>query len=141
MYYRHAVLQKHKYHDQRRPNSHIVGKFRGRKLLRNKNFHKWVEIHKICESFLPRKFPAIQYIYLRQLCKCIVQIGKEEYTMYSRVCVLQACSFAKTLCHDQRCPNLGVYSFVHRSVLEHFGGSCVMSMCSIIAGNCGQCPN
>ena len=29
--------------------------------FRGENFHGWLKNHKICESFLPRKFPAIRY--------------------------------------------------------------------------------
>ena len=32
--------------------------------IRGENFHEWFQICEIRESFIPRKFPAIRYIYI-----------------------------------------------------------------------------
>ena len=29
--------------------------------VREENFHEWAQIREICESFVPRKFPAVRY--------------------------------------------------------------------------------
>ena len=40
----------------------------GTHLFSRQNFHGWSQIHKICERFLPRKFPAIRYVVERYAC-------------------------------------------------------------------------
>ena len=48
-----------------------MGRMRTRTLkIRGENFHEWFQIREIRESFIPRKFPAIRYIYI--LCRMIL---------------------------------------------------------------------
>ena len=39
--------------------TYMIKPTRDTPLFRGENFRKWSKIHEICESFLPRKFPAI----------------------------------------------------------------------------------